>query len=144
MVGIDSAAGTEEVLRRASMETVARQRILALQNPDPAHFSHDDDGASHPTVGAGAPEDRIEAVAQRRLEMHRAAMALPGPNLFAVHHVACVSCSRAALACTLYSSMLRMHSGSVARMSAAICGSSGPGVAALARATAKLSCRYAW
>src|SRR4051794_19612240 len=127
MVGIDSAAGTEEVLRCAGMETVARQRILALQDPDPAHFRHGHDGAAHSAVRACAAEDRIEAIAERRLKTHRAAMALPGPNLFAVHHVACVSCFRAALSCTLYSSMLRMHSGSVARMSAAICGSNGPG-----------------
>jgi hypothetical protein len=29
------------------MEAVACQRILALQDLDPTHFRHDDDGASH-------------------------------------------------------------------------------------------------
>src|SRR4051794_3214365 len=126
MVGIDSAAGTEEVLRCAGMETVARQCVLTLQDPDPTHFRHGHDGAAHAAIRARAAEDRIKAIAERRLKTHRAAMALPGPHVGVVHHVACISCSRTALACTLYSSMLRMHSGSVARMSAAICGSSGP------------------
>ena len=40
MMCVYSAAGTEEVLRRFGMEAVACQRILALQELDPAHFRH--------------------------------------------------------------------------------------------------------
>jgi|SRR3954447_3035275 hypothetical protein len=93
MVGIDSAAGTEEVLRCAGMETVARQRILALQDPDPAHFRHGHDSAAHAAIRARAAEDRTKAIAKRRLKTHRAAMALASPNVRVVHHVACISCS---------------------------------------------------
>ncbi|MBR0751805.1 hypothetical protein JQ604_06390 [Bradyrhizobium jicamae] len=92
MMGVDSAAGAEEMLRRSAMEPVARQRILTLQEPDPAHFRRDDDGAAHPAVGAVAAEDRIETVAERRFETHRAAMALARTNLRVAHHVACVFC----------------------------------------------------
>jgi hypothetical protein len=87
MMGVDSAAGTEEVLRRSGMEAVAFQRILALQKPDPAHLRHDNDGAAHPAVRAGAAEDRIETVAERRLKTHRAAMALAGPDVGVAHCV---------------------------------------------------------
>jgi len=92
MMRIYSAAGTEEVLRCSGMEAIACQRILALQELDPAHLRRDNDGASHPAVGAGAAQDRIEAVAERRFETHRAAMALASPNVRVAHHVACVSC----------------------------------------------------
>jgi hypothetical protein len=92
VMGVDSATGTEEVLRRAGMETVACQRILALQKLDPAHLCHHNDGAAHPAVRAGAAQDRIETVAERRLETHRAAMALASPNVRVAHHVAWVSC----------------------------------------------------
>ena len=44
------------------MEAVACQRILALQEPDPTHLRHHNDGAAHPAVRAGAAADRIEAV----------------------------------------------------------------------------------
>ncbi len=74
------------------MEAVACQRILALQELDPAHLRHDDHGASHPAVGAGAAADRMEAVAERGFETHRAAMALAGPNGRVARHVAGVSC----------------------------------------------------
>src|SRR6478752_4387552 len=70
------------------MEAVACERILALEELDPAHCRHDDDGAAHAAVGAGAAADRIEAVAERRLETHRAAMALAGPNVRVAHHYA--------------------------------------------------------
>src|SRR4051812_2016020 len=73
------------------MEAVACERILALEELDPAHCRHDDDGAAHAAVGAGAAADRIEAVAERRLETHRAAMALASPNVRVAHHVADVS-----------------------------------------------------
>jgi hypothetical protein len=92
MMRVYSAAGTEEVLRGAGMEAVACQSILTLQELDPTHLRHDNDGASHPAVRAGAAADRIETVAQRRLETHRAAMALASPNVRVAHHVACVSC----------------------------------------------------
>src|SRR6187402_2094305 len=93
MMCVDSAAGAEEVLCCAGMEAVACQRILALQDLDAAHFRHDDNGASHPAERTRAAEDRIEAVAQRGLKTHRAAMAPASPNVCIVHHVACVSCS---------------------------------------------------
>jgi hypothetical protein len=70
------------------MEAVACQRILALQEPDPTHLRHHNDGAAHPAVRAGAAADRIEAVAERRLETHRAAMALASPNARVAHRVA--------------------------------------------------------
>jgi hypothetical protein len=73
------------------MEAVACQRILAAQDLDPTYFRHGDDGASHPAVRARAAADRIEAVAQRRLETHRTAMALAGLNVRIACHVACVS-----------------------------------------------------
>src|SRR3954447_21301900 len=76
------------------MEAVACERILALEELDPAHCRHDDDGAAHAAVGAGAAADRIEAVAERRLETHRAAMALAGPNVRVAHHVAVSRCCR--------------------------------------------------
>src|SRR3954453_19206219 len=76
------------------MEAVACERILALDELDPAHCRHDDDGAAHAAVGAGAAADRIEAVAERRLETHRAAMALAGPNVRVAHHVAVSRCCR--------------------------------------------------
>src|SRR5258706_10795551 len=79
MMCVYPAARTEEVLRRSGMEAICCQRILALQDLDPAHFRHDNDGASHPAVRTGAAADRIEAVAERRLETHRAAMALASP-----------------------------------------------------------------
>jgi hypothetical protein len=63
------------------MEAVARQRILALQDLDPTHVRHDHDGASRAAVRAGAAPDGIEAIAERRLETHRAAMALTDPDL---------------------------------------------------------------
>jgi hypothetical protein len=91
MMRVDSAAGTEEVLRGSGVEPVARKRILSFQDLDPTHFRHDDDGASHPAVGAGAAEDRIEAVAERRFETHRTAMALARPNVRVAHHVAYAS-----------------------------------------------------
>jgi hypothetical protein len=75
------------------MEAVACQRILALKELDPAHFRHDDDGASHSAVRASAAADRIQAVAERHLETHRTAMALASPNVRVACHVACVSCS---------------------------------------------------
>jgi hypothetical protein len=68
-----SAARTEEVLRRAGMEAIARQRILALQELDPARLRHDNDGALHPAVRARAAEDRIEAVDECCFETHGAA-----------------------------------------------------------------------
>jgi hypothetical protein len=89
VMGVDSAAGTEEVLRRSGMEAVACQRVLALQESDPAHLGHGDDGAAHAAVGAGAAADRVEAVAERHLEAHGAAMALASPNVRAVRHVVC-------------------------------------------------------
>ena len=52
------------------MEAVACQRIVALQEPDPTHLRHDNDGASHPAVRTGAAADRIESVAEHRLETH--------------------------------------------------------------------------
>ena len=67
---------------------VARQRIFALQELDAAHLRHDHDGAAHAAVRAGAAADRTEAVAERRLETHRAAMALASPNGRVVRHVA--------------------------------------------------------
>src|SRR5258707_15870296 len=70
------------------MEAVACQRILALQELDPAHFRHDDNGASHSAVRASAAADRIEAVAERHLETHRTAMALASPNVRVINHVA--------------------------------------------------------
>jgi hypothetical protein len=73
------------------MEAVACQRILALQELDPSHLRHDDDSASHPAVRAGAAADRVEAVAERRLETHRAAMALAGLNVRVAHHFLPVS-----------------------------------------------------
>src|SRR3954453_22575916 len=76
------------------MEAVACERILALEELDPAHCRHDDDGAAHAAVGAGAAADRIEAVAERRLETHRAAMALASPNVRVAHHVAVSRCCR--------------------------------------------------
>jgi len=63
------------------MEAVACQRIVALQDLDPTHFRHDNDGPSHSAVRAGAAADRIEAVAERHLETHRTAMALASPNV---------------------------------------------------------------
>ena len=92
MMRIDAAAGTEEVLGGSGVKTVARQRILALQELDPAFFRHDDDGAAHPAVGAGAAQRRIQTVAERHLETHRTAMALSGPDVGIVNHVARVSC----------------------------------------------------
>src|SRR4051812_17442556 len=74
------------------MEAVACERILALEELDPAHCRHDDDGAAHAAVGAGAAADRIEAVAERRLETHGAAMALASPNVRVAHHHAQISC----------------------------------------------------
>jgi hypothetical protein len=50
MMRVYSAVRTEEVLRRSGMEAVDCQRIFALQDLDPAHFRHDNDGASHSTV----------------------------------------------------------------------------------------------
>jgi hypothetical protein len=73
------------------MEAVACQRIFALQDLDPTHFRHDNDGASHSAIRASAAADRIEAVAERHLETHRTAMALASPNVRVAHHVACVS-----------------------------------------------------
>jgi hypothetical protein len=70
------------------MEAVACQRILALQDLDPTHFRHGNDGAAHPAVRASAPADRIEAVAEHHLETHRAAMALASPNIRVDRHVA--------------------------------------------------------
>src|SRR3954469_20358108 len=117
MMGVDAAAGAEEWLRRAGIEAVACQRIVALQDPDPAHFGHHDDGAAHPAIGTGAAQRRIEAVAQRRLEAHRAAMALAGPNLLVARHIARVSVQIVSNA---------VFAGVVARMSVCICGNSGP------------------
>jgi hypothetical protein len=77
MMRIYTAAGAEEVLRRASVETIARQDILALQKFDPTRFRHHNDRTTHPAVGAGAAADRIEAIAEGRLEPHGTAMALP-------------------------------------------------------------------
>jgi hypothetical protein len=75
------------------MEAVARQGIFAPQDLDPTHFRHDNDGASHPAVRAGAAQDRIEVVAERHFETHRAAMALASPNVRVARHVAIASCS---------------------------------------------------
>ena len=86
MVRVYSAAGTEEVLRNASMEAVTRQSILALQQLDPARFRHDDNGAAHPAIGTVAAPDRIEAVAKRRFETHSAAMAPARPNFRVIRH----------------------------------------------------------
>src|SRR4051812_3410804 len=72
------------------MEAVARECILALQELDATHLRHDDDGATHPAVRAGAAADRVETLAERRLETHRAAMALASPSVWIAHHVACV------------------------------------------------------
>jgi hypothetical protein len=69
------------------MEAVARQRILALQELDPAHLSHDNDGASHPAVRTGAAADRIETVAERRLEWHRPARTFVSFTMLAVSPV---------------------------------------------------------
>lgn len=68
------------------METVACQHILALQELDPAHLRHDDDGAAHPAVRAGAAADRMEAIGERRLETRRAAVAPAGPNVRVADH----------------------------------------------------------
>lgn len=87
MVGVYAATRAEEVLHGSGIEAVARQHILALQDPDPACSCHDNDGAAHPAIGTGTAADRIEAVAERRLEPYRAAMALAGPNIRVVHHV---------------------------------------------------------
>src|SRR5882757_3846484 len=70
------------------MEAVACQRILTLQDLDPTRFCHDDNGASHSAVRASAAADRIEAVAERHLETHRAAVALASPNVRVINHVA--------------------------------------------------------
>src|SRR5580698_1490373 len=87
MMRVDAATRTEEVLRRSGMESIACQCILALQKFDATHFRHDNDGASHSAVRASAAQDRIEAVAERHLETHRAAMALASPNVPVTHHV---------------------------------------------------------
>src|ERR1700755_1584080 len=75
------------------MEAVACQRIVALQDLDPAHFRHDNDSPSPSAVRPGAAPRRMEAVAERHLETYRAAMALASPNVRVVHHIACVPCS---------------------------------------------------
>jgi hypothetical protein len=89
MMRVNSAAGTEEVLRRPGMETVACQRIFALQQLDPARLRHDNDRPAHPAVRAVAAADRIEAVAQRRLETHGAAVALARPDFPVARHDVC-------------------------------------------------------
>ncbi|MGI4800797.1 MAG: hypothetical protein ACRYG8_43605, partial [Janthinobacterium lividum] len=58
---------------------------------DPSRFHHDNDGSAHPAVRTGAAPDRIEAVAERRLEAHRAAMALTSPNGRLACHVVRIS-----------------------------------------------------
>ncbi|MBV5270313.1 MAG: hypothetical protein JZU55_10960 [Afipia sp.] len=93
MMRIYSAARAEEVLRPSGMEAVGCQHVLALQEVDPTHFRHDDDRASHPAVRAGAAPDRVEAVAERHLETHCAAMALARGHVRVAQHVACASCS---------------------------------------------------
>ena len=75
------------------MEAVGGQRILALQDLDPAHFRHDNDGASHSAVRASAAADRIKAVAERHLETNCTAVALASPKVRVAYHVAYVSCS---------------------------------------------------
>ena len=69
------------------MEAVACEHILALEELDAAHLRHDDDGAAHAAVGAGAAADRIEAVAERGLETDGAAMALASPDFRVARHV---------------------------------------------------------
>jgi hypothetical protein len=88
-----SAAKTEEMLHRSSVEAVACQRILALQDLDPTHFRHDNDSTPHSAVRASAAADRIEAVTERHLKTHRTAMALASPNVRVTRHVVCVTCS---------------------------------------------------
>jgi hypothetical protein len=75
------------------VKAVTCQSILTPQDLYPAHFRHDNHGAAHSAVRASAAADRIEAVAELRLETHRTAMALTGPYVRVAHHVACVSCS---------------------------------------------------
>jgi chemotaxis response regulator CheB len=75
MIRVDSAARTEEVLRRSSMEAVTRQRILALQDLDAAAFRRNGDRAAHPAIGTGASADGIEAVTEFHFKLNRSTVA---------------------------------------------------------------------
>jgi hypothetical protein len=86
VVGVDAAARAEEVLGRAGVESIARQGVLALKNFDATHLRGDDDRAAHAAVGAIAAERGLEAVAERRLEANRAAMALAGHDVRCICH----------------------------------------------------------
>lgn len=78
VVGVDAAAGTEEMLRGAGVEAIAGERVLALEDLDSAHGRHGDDGAAHSAVGAGAAADGVEAIGEGDRETDGAAVALAG------------------------------------------------------------------
>lgn len=86
MMGIYAAAGTEEMLHCSGVEAIGGQHVLALEDIDPAHFRHDDDGAAHPAVGAIAAADRAEAVTERHFEVYCTAMASTRPNVRISRH----------------------------------------------------------
>jgi hypothetical protein len=81
MMGVDATARAKEMLRCPRVEAVGRKRILARENLDPARLRHDDRRALHSAIGTGAAANRVEAVAERRLETNGAAMALADVNV---------------------------------------------------------------
>jgi hypothetical protein len=78
VVGVDAAAGTEEMLRRPGVEAIAGERVLTLEDGDPPHGRHGHHSAAHPAVGAGATADGVEPVGEGDLEADCAAVALGG------------------------------------------------------------------
>jgi hypothetical protein len=86
VVGVDAAARAEEVLGRSGVESIARQGLLAAEKLDAACLRRDDDRAAHAATGAIAAQGGVEAVAERRLEADRTAMALAGSDVGLVCH----------------------------------------------------------
>jgi hypothetical protein len=92
MMSVDSAMGTEEVLRRSGVEAVTCQNVLALKKCDPAHLCRDGDRTAHSTIRTGTAADSVEGVAQRRFKPDGTAMALAGPYIRVVCHGGLGSC----------------------------------------------------
>src|ERR1700742_477009 len=87
MMGVDPALGTEKMLRRSGVETVACQCVLASQYIDPAHIRGDRHRAPHPAIGTGASADGVEPIGKLHFKPNRTAMALPGSRVRVACHV---------------------------------------------------------
>jgi hypothetical protein len=88
VVRINPAMRAKEMPRGAGIEAVAGQNLLAANEMNPADFRRNGDRAAHPTIGAGTTSNRVEPVAEFRLEPDRAAVTLAGVNFGILCHQA--------------------------------------------------------